>query len=106
MLRIATQPLGWCHVRQRSRSMTDTVTAVRLSRALVEFARREGLAQSRSIAGQVEHWARLGMALEAAPPVQKAALDALLVAGQERLERDGTSSDFTSAARQAPRGPG
>jgi hypothetical protein len=42
-------------------------TAVKLSAALVDLARDEGRVLGRSIAGQVEHWARLGRTVERAP---------------------------------------
>jgi len=42
-------------------------SAIKLSDAFVEIARREGRVMGRSIAGQVEHWARLGRAIERAP---------------------------------------
>jgi hypothetical protein len=77
--------------------MTETVTAVRLSRLLIEAAKQTGALHSRSIAGQVEHWARLGMALEAAPDVQKALIDDLLRAGRARLESGQASQDFAAA---------
>lgn len=77
--------------------MTETVTAVRLSRALIDAARVAGALESRSIAGQVEHWARLGMALEAAPDVRKALLDALLADGRAALSR-GAAADFGAAS--------
>jgi hypothetical protein len=42
-------------------------TAIKLTDDFVELARGEGRVMGRSIAGQVEHWARLGRALERAP---------------------------------------
>ncbi|MGH7818273.1 MAG: TA system antitoxin ParD family protein, partial [Candidatus Binatia bacterium] len=42
-------------------------TAIKLSDEIVETARGEGRVMGRSIAGQVEHWARLGRAVERAP---------------------------------------
>ena len=42
-------------------------TAIKLSAEFVELARGEGRVMGRSIAGQVEHWARLGRAVERAP---------------------------------------
>lgn len=82
--------------------MTDTpsITAVRLSAALVALAKAEGAAQNRSISGQVEHWARLGMALEAAPEARLAELSALLAEGQAVLEAQGSPKPKTSAPRR------
>lgn len=42
-------------------------TAIKLSDAIVTIARTEARVMGRSIAGQVEHWARLGRAVERAP---------------------------------------
>ena len=42
-------------------------TAIKLSDRFVGLARGEGKVMGRSIAGQVEHWARLGRAVERAP---------------------------------------
>lgn len=42
-------------------------SAIKLSDTFVEIARNEGRVMGRSIAGQVEHWARLGRAVERAP---------------------------------------
>ncbi len=56
----------------------ETVTAVRLSRNIVEAARAEGALQSRSIGGQIEHWVRLGMAIEMREGADKRLLDRLL----------------------------
>jgi len=41
--------------------------AIKLSDEFVNLARGEGRVMGRSIAGQVEHWARLGRAVERAP---------------------------------------
>jgi len=40
--------------------------AVRISDGLFQEAKKEAAAMSRSVAGQIEHWARLGQAVEAA----------------------------------------
>lgn len=41
--------------------------SVKLTSAFVEDARREAGTFNRSLGGQIEHWARLGKALESAP---------------------------------------
>jgi hypothetical protein len=41
------------------------MSAIRVSRSVFEEAKREAQAMSRSVAGQLEHWARLGQAVEA-----------------------------------------
>lgn len=45
----------------------SNLASIKLPADLVEDARIEGALFSRSISGQVEHWARLGQALEAMP---------------------------------------
>ena len=42
-------------------------TAIKLTDEFVDLARGEGRVMGRSIAGQVEHWARLGRAIERSP---------------------------------------
>lgn len=81
-----------------------TVTAVRLSRELIETARETGALQSRSIAGQIEHWARLGRAIEAAPAIEKALLDSLLL-GEPITPPPRAPSPRPSAAWPAPAKP-
>jgi len=56
--------------------------SIRIGAELFEHARKEGELQSRSTAQQVEHWARLGAALEAAG-LTMPAITALLMAVQE-----------------------
>lgn len=41
--------------------------SVKLTNAFVDDARREAALFNRSLGGQIEHWARLGRALEGAP---------------------------------------
>lgn len=81
--------------------MTDpSITAVRLSAALVALAKSEGVAQNRSISGQVEHWARLGMALEAAPEARLAELNSLLEAGRAVLEAEAGAAPGKNSPRR------
>ena len=47
--------------------MSSAYQSIKLSGSLVDQARQEAPVFSRSIAGQVEHWARLGRALESSP---------------------------------------
>ena len=58
--------------------MAETITAVRLSKRIISAAREAGQIHTRSIAAQVEHWAKLGRAIENAPRVEKALIDRLL----------------------------
>lgn len=61
----------------------SSITAVRLSAGLVASAKAEAALQSRSIAGQVEHWARLGMALESLPSARLSEVRNLLMHDNE-----------------------
>lgn len=64
---------------------TSNFASVKLSSALVSDARREAQVLNRSLGGQIEHWARLGKALENAAGVS---LDKIreTLEGRMRLE--------------------
>ena len=47
--------------------MAANLASIKLPVDLVDQARRDAAVFSRSISGQVEHWARLGQAIESAP---------------------------------------
>jgi hypothetical protein len=47
--------------------MGANLASIKLTAELVDQARRDAAVFSRSISGQVEHWARIGQAIEAAP---------------------------------------
>jgi len=83
---------------------TPTVTAVRLSRAIVEAARIECALQSRSIGGQIEHWARLGMAIEMREGAEKRLLDRLL-AGEALGDGPGHQESVLRRAWSGAAGP-
>lgn len=70
--------------------MSANFASIKLSADLVEEARRDGAVFSRSIAGQVEHWARLGKALEAAPGFT---IDRVQAALEGRLDASDLSDD-------------
>lgn len=73
-----------------SRSSNRNVTAfasVKLSRPLVDMARLEAATFSRSIAGQIEHWARLGRALEEEGGFNAARARAVLAGSKEDRDR-------------------
>ncbi len=55
-------------------------TAIKLTDSFVDLAREEGRLMGRSIAGQVEHWARLGRAVERAPGFDHERIRAVLSA--------------------------
>jgi len=56
---------------------------IRLSEALVESARASAAVQNRSVAQQIEYWARLGKAAEDNPDLPVAMIGEILVADQE-----------------------
>jgi hypothetical protein len=45
----------------------STLASIKLPTDLIDAARQDATVFSRSIGGQVEHWARIGQALEAVP---------------------------------------
>jgi hypothetical protein len=71
-------------------AMAANLASIKLSADLVDQARREAPVFSRSISGQVEHWARLGQALEAAPGFT---LDRVRAALEGRLEAADLTED-------------
>ena len=73
-------------------------TAIKLTDEFVELARGEGRVMGRSIAGQVEHWARLGRALERAPGFDYGRIRAVLSA---QASFDGLGADEQSVALAA-----
>ena len=73
-------------------------TAIKLTDDFVELARGEGRVMGRSIAGQVEHWARLGRALERAPGFDYERIRAVLSA---QASFDGLRADEQSVALAA-----
>lgn len=75
MPRLETAPVGW-HFAAEAGDETMTArkfASVKFADTFVEDARREATLFNRSVAGQIEHWARLGRALEGAPgiPVER-----------------------------------
>jgi hypothetical protein len=70
-------------------------TAIKLSDEFVNLARSEGSVMGRSIAGQVEHWARLGRAVERAPGFGYERIRAVLSA---QASFDGLESDEQAVA--------
>ena len=53
-------------------------TAVKISTPIVEHARAAAKLHSRSISGQVEHWVRIGRAIERSPGYDHARIEAAL----------------------------
>ncbi|MES2756969.1 MAG: ParD-like family protein [Pseudomonadota bacterium] len=59
-------------------------TAVKLSEDLIEMAKRHAAAEHRSVAKQIEHWARLGKAVEDNPGLPVQFIKDTLLAAQEK----------------------
>ncbi len=71
---------------------------VKLSDDLVTDARTTAAIASRSIAGQIEHWARLGRAVELL--LRGDRIEALGMAGQQSLSRTVASIDTDSGRKR------
>ncbi|MDR1462619.1 MAG: ParD-like family protein [Azoarcus sp.] len=67
-----------------------TTISVRISNDVVEAARREALLFTRTLSGQLEHWVKLGQAVESAPGFTTERMRAAL-AGQ--LDADELNAD-------------
>ncbi len=63
-------------------------TAVKLSEHIVSDARYVSRALNRSIAGQIEHWARIGKIAEENPDLTYELIKEILIAQEELLAGD------------------
>jgi hypothetical protein len=61
-------------------------TAVRISEELVDAAKRLSRIDHRSLAGQIEHWARVGMCAEENPDLSYSLIKEILI-GLDELDR-------------------
>jgi len=61
-------------------------TAVRISEDLVNEAKRFGRIDHRSLAGQIEHWARLGKCAEENPDLPYSLIKEIII-GLDELEQ-------------------
>lgn len=68
-------------------------TAVRISEELVNEARKFSRIDHRSLAGQIEHWARMGKLAEQNPDLTHSLIKEILI-GLEELER-GEKTEYT-----------
>lgn len=66
--------------------VTIMATAVRVSEALVQEARKYSRVEHRSITGQIEHWARIGKCAEENPDLTYDLIKEILI-GVEELEQ-------------------
>jgi hypothetical protein len=60
-------------------------TAVRISEELVHEAKRSGRIDHRSLAGQIEHWARMGKCAEENPDLSYSLIKEILI-GLDELD--------------------
>jgi len=67
-------------------------TAVRISDAIVRNARSRSRALNRSVAGQIEYWAKMGAILEDNPELSFAFVQDILI-GREQV-REGTLTPY------------
>lgn len=89
--------------------MSDTHATLRLRRELVEAARDEAGLSGRSTAAQIEHWARLGRAFEAArcataERVRQALQGRLPIEALPDVEQDAVFDGMLDAYRDPPAG--
>ena len=82
------------HVASKMIGGTVMATAVRISEKLVEEAKRFGRIDHRSLAGQIEHWARLGKCAEENPDLPYSLIKEILI-GLDELEQ-GEKSEYKS----------
>lgn len=68
-------------------------SAIRVSDKLVRDAKLFSKVESRSVTGQIEHWARIGKCAEENPDLTYDLIKEILI-GMEELER-GESSEYT-----------
>jgi hypothetical protein len=66
---------------------TIMATAVRISEELVDEAKRFGRIDHRSLAGQIEHWARMGKCVEENPDLPYSFIKEILI-GLDELDQD------------------
>lgn len=68
-------------------------TAVRISEELANEARKFGRIDHRSLAGQIEHWARMGKCAEENPDLPYSLIKEILI-GIEELD-EGEKAEYT-----------
>lgn len=69
-------------------------TAVRISTKLVAEARRFGRIDNRSLAGQIEHWARVGKCAEENPDLPYSLIKEILIGLDELNGNEKTEYSF------------
>ena len=69
-------------------------TAIRISEELANEARKFGRIDHRSLAGQIEHWARMGKCAEENPDLTYALIKEILIGLDELNENEKTEYKF------------
>jgi len=69
-------------------------TAVRISEKLVDEAKRFGRIDHRSLAGQIEHWARMGKCAEENPDLPYSLIKEILIGLDELDENEKSEYKF------------
>jgi hypothetical protein len=69
-------------------------TAVRISEELVDEAKRFGRIDHRSLAGQIEHWARMGKWAEENPDLSYSLINEILIGLDELGQGEKTEYKF------------
>jgi hypothetical protein len=80
------------HIALKLIGGTFMATAVRISEELVDEAKRFGRIDHRSLARQIEHWARLGKCAEENPDLPYSLIKEILI-GLDELEQ-GKKSEY------------
>lgn len=76
-------------------SKKQTSIAVKLSAKLVEDARRYAVIEDRSVARQIEHWAKIGKIARDNPDLSYTFIEGILIGLEEIRRGDGESFSFT-----------
>jgi hypothetical protein len=69
-------------------------TGVRISEKLADAAKRFGRIDHRSLAGQIEHWARMGKCAEENPDLPYSLIKEILIGLDELEENEKTEYKF------------
>jgi hypothetical protein len=69
-------------------------TAVRISKELVDEAKKHGRIDHRSLAGQIEHWARMGKCAEENPDLPYYLIKEILIGLDESDQGEKTEYTF------------
>jgi hypothetical protein len=83
-----------CHILLKASGGMIMATAVRISEELVDEAKRFSRIDHRSLAGQIEHWARMGKCAEENPDLPYTLIKEILMGLDELDENEKTEYKF------------